>query len=95
MYVEGIKNHEFFKKINWEALEQKEITPPFTPKVSNETDTRNFEIEFTGESVELTPPDDQDDLNDNAQVVGLEDSFAKFSFYGSSKSSEIKPKVKK
>ena len=57
MYVEGIKNHEFFKKINWEALEQKEITPPYTPKVSNETDTRNFEIEFTGESVELTPPD--------------------------------------
>ena len=95
LYVEGIKNHEFFKKINWEALERKEITPPFTPKVSNETDTRNFEIEFTGESVELTPPDDQDDLNDNTEVVGLEDSFAKFSFCGSSKSSEIKPKVKK
>lgn len=35
-----------------------QITPPFKPKVLNETDTRNFDIEFTGESVELTPPDD-------------------------------------
>ena len=57
LYFDGIKNHEFFKTIDWEALERKEITPPFTPLVSNETDTRNFEIEFTGESVELTPPD--------------------------------------
>ena len=57
MYFDRIQNHEFFKTIDWEALERKEITPPFTPLVSNETDTRNFEIEFTGESVELTPPD--------------------------------------
>ena len=57
LYFDRIQNHEFFKTIDWEALERKEITPPFTPLVSNETDTRNFEIEFTGESVELTPPD--------------------------------------
>jgi len=97
LYFDRIQKHEFFKTIDWEALERKEITPPFTPLVSNETDTRNFEIEFTGESVELTPPDqdDQYNLNDNTHVVDLEDSFAKFSFYGSgmNSSSAIKPKV--
>ena len=39
--------------------------------------------------------DDQYNLNDNTHVVDLEDSFAKFSFYGSgmNSSSAIKPKV--
>jgi hypothetical protein len=29
----------------------------------SDTDTRNFDIEFTGESVELTPPDDADQVS--------------------------------
>ena len=39
------------------------IAPSFKPQVLSETDTRKFDIEFTGESVELTPPD-QDDLSE-------------------------------
>jgi len=31
--------------------------PPFKPQVVSDTDTRYFDSEFTGESVELTPPD--------------------------------------
>ena len=34
-----------------------QITPPFKPQVESETDTRYFDSEFTGESVELTPPE--------------------------------------
>lgn len=34
-----------------------QIPPPFKPQVVSDTDTRYFESEFTGESVELTPPD--------------------------------------
>lgn len=34
-----------------------QITPPFKPQVTSETDTRYFDSEFTGESVELTPPE--------------------------------------
>lgn len=34
-----------------------QITPPFKPQVTSDTDTRYFDEEFTGESVELTPPD--------------------------------------
>ena len=33
------------------------MTPPFKPQVMSDTDTRYFDSEFTGESVELTPPD--------------------------------------
>lgn len=34
-----------------------QIPPPFKPQVTTDTDTRYFDSEFTGESVELTPPD--------------------------------------
>ena len=33
------------------------MTPPFKPQVISDTDTQYFDSEFTGESVELTPPD--------------------------------------
>lgn len=52
-----IQQHPFFSSINWNDLLQKKITPPFKPQVTSETDTRYFDSEFTGESVELTPPD--------------------------------------
>lgn len=52
-----IQAHPFFAPINFTDLVQKKISPPFKPQVSSETDTRYFDSEFTGESVELTPPD--------------------------------------
>ncbi|XP_015440462.1 PREDICTED: RAC serine/threonine-protein kinase isoform X2 [Dufourea novaeangliae] len=52
-----IMDHAFFSSIDWSDLVQKKIAPPFKPQVSSETDTRYFDSEFTGESVELTPPD--------------------------------------
>jgi len=51
-----IKNHEFFESIDWNDLVQKRVTPPFKPEVEDEDDTRNFDVQFTGESVRLTPP---------------------------------------
>lgn len=49
--------HAFFSSIDWSDLVQKKINPPFKPQVTSDTDTRYFDSEFTGESVELTPPD--------------------------------------
>jgi len=40
-----------------DAIFSCQISPPFKPQVVSDTDTRYFESEFTGESVELTPPD--------------------------------------
>ncbi|XP_003707740.1 AKT serine/threonine protein kinase [Megachile rotundata] len=52
-----IMDHAFFSSIDWYDLVQKKIPPPFKPQVTSDTDTRYFDSEFTGESVELTPPD--------------------------------------
>lgn len=53
-----IQSHSFFACINWTDLVQRKIEPPFKPQVLSDTDTRYFDSEFTGESVELTPPPD-------------------------------------
>lgn len=29
----AIRNHKFFREIDWEALEQRKVKPPFTPKI--------------------------------------------------------------
>lgn len=55
--VKEIQAHAFFSSINWTDLENKKIPPPFKPEVDSDTDTRYFDSEFTGQSVELTPPD--------------------------------------
>jgi RAC serine/threonine-protein kinase len=55
--ADAVKTHPFFNSINWSDLDKKRVTPPFKPQVVSETDTRYFDSEFTGESVELTPPD--------------------------------------
>lgn len=52
-----IMDHAFFSSIDWSDLVQKKIPPLFKPQVTSDTDTRYFDSEFTGESVELTPPD--------------------------------------
>ncbi|KAI9577510.1 hypothetical protein GQX74_004972 [Glossina fuscipes] len=74
--VREIQTHPFFASINWTDLVQKRITPPFKPQVTSDTDTRYFDKEFTGESVELTPPDPTGPLKSIAE----EPLFPQFSF---------------
>jgi protein-serine/threonine kinase len=40
--IEKIRNHPFFSQTNWEDLENKKITPPFTPQLTSLTDTKYF-----------------------------------------------------
>ena len=37
-----IKEHEFFKGLNWEALFEKKVLAPFIPLIQEETDITNF-----------------------------------------------------
>jgi len=75
-----IMNHAFFKNINWQDLEAKKIEPPFKPQVMSETDTRYFDSEFTGESVELTPPD-ADGPTDISTITEVDETtFPGFSY---------------
>ncbi|CAG9318196.1 unnamed protein product [Blepharisma stoltei] len=47
--VDEIKSHQFFEGTDWNLLEQKRLPTPFTPKITNQLSTENFDEEFTSE----------------------------------------------
>ena len=51
--VDDIKNHPWFSIVDWDALLEKKIIPPFKPKLSSPEDTKYVDSEFT----ELEPVD--------------------------------------
>ncbi|XP_065183412.1 protein kinase C-like [Sycon ciliatum] len=56
---DAIASHPFFKIIDWHALDQRQIRPPFVPKSKTKKDTSNFDSEFTSERPQITPTDRQ------------------------------------
>ncbi|KAI9045801.1 serine/threonine protein kinase SCH9 [Aspergillus affinis] len=42
-----LMEHPFFHDVDWEALCRKEVIPPFKPILKSDTDTSNFDPEFT------------------------------------------------
>ncbi|QKX57302.1 uncharacterized protein TRUGW13939_04414 [Talaromyces rugulosus] len=55
--------HPFFHDVDWEALGHKKVIPPFKPKLKSESDTSNFDPEFT------TALDNSSSLNDRAAAL--------------------------
>lgn len=51
--IDKIKKHSFFKNIDWNAILNKKIKPPFIPRISSDSDTKYIDSEFTN----LTPVD--------------------------------------
>uniref|UniRef100_A0A8D8Y8J7 Protein kinase C n=1 Tax=Cacopsylla melanoneura TaxID=428564 RepID=A0A8D8Y8J7_9HEMI len=49
--------HEYFRRLDWQALEQRELEPPFRPKVLHALDVKYFDTSFTAERPRLTPID--------------------------------------
>ena len=50
-------SHPFYRSINWEHLEQKQIKPPYKPELKSDRDLEHFYKAFTDEPVQLTPDD--------------------------------------
>ncbi|KAH1015452.1 protein kinase C [Dendroctonus ponderosae] len=67
--------HPFFKEIDWNALENRKVKPPFRPKIKNRRDVANFDAEFTREEPVLTPVS-----NEVLQSINQEE-FQGFSIY--------------
>uniref|UniRef100_A0A670KDV0 protein kinase C n=2 Tax=Podarcis muralis TaxID=64176 RepID=A0A670KDV0_PODMU len=70
----NIRDHSFFKAINWTALEKREVEPPFKPKVKSASDYSNFDREFLSEKPRLS-------YSDKNLIDSMDQSaFAGFSF---------------
>ncbi|KAJ6668406.1 hypothetical protein lerEdw1_015783 [Lerista edwardsae] len=72
--IGNIRDHSFFKTINWPALEKREMEPPFKPKVKSASDYNNFDREFLSEKPKLSYSDKN--LIDSMDQT----AFAGFSF---------------
>lgn len=46
--LQEIMNHSWFRDMDWNALLNKKIPPPFTPNVSEEGWLKYFDQDFTG-----------------------------------------------
>ncbi|KAL9934080.1 hypothetical protein V8E36_007162 [Tilletia maclaganii] len=72
--AQDLKEHAFFKDIDWEALAAKRITPPFKPLVESDESTANFDPEFTETNlseVAVIPDFDGVEVTDEDLDVGM------------------------
>jgi len=68
-----VKNHPFFKGIDFDKVLRKEYKPPFIPKLKDDTDLRYFDENFTKLNIEH-------DKNNNEEEEKDEFNFEGFSF---------------
>ncbi|KAI5618410.1 serine/threonine-protein kinase N1 isoform X3, partial [Silurus asotus] len=73
--AEEVKKQPFFRNMDWEALLQRKLPPPFVPTVGDKEDVSNFDEEFTTEAPTLTPPREPRVLSRKDQ-----DSFRDFDY---------------
>ncbi|XP_069674583.1 uncharacterized protein Pkcdelta isoform X2 [Periplaneta americana] len=50
-----VMDQPFFRNMDWYALEQRELEPPFKPRVQHPLDVQYFDKAFTAERAKLTP----------------------------------------
>lgn len=68
-----IKSNDFFKDIDWEQLERRQVKPPYTPPTESDRDLAHFDPDFTQQPVCFTP-DDVDRIRqlDQSEFEGFE-----------------------
>ncbi|KAI9320229.1 kinase-like domain-containing protein [Dichotomocladium elegans] len=70
--AESVKMHPFFESIDWPAVAQLKLEPPYIPKLRSETDISNFDDNF----VTMTPRISRSSSLD----LSVDDPFDRFSF---------------
>lgn len=53
--IEDVKRHEFFATIDWAALMEKRVRPPFIPAVARADDTFYFDSDYTNRDPHDSP----------------------------------------
>lgn len=77
--LQTIKNHRFFRKINWKALEARELEPPIQPLITDPELAENFAQDFTDLPLSPVLTRKFDDVFNDAQT----NPFGGFSFVAS------------
>ncbi|XP_055099983.2 serine/threonine-protein kinase N2-like isoform X1 [Symphalangus syndactylus] len=67
--AEDVKKHPFFCLIDWSALMDKKVKPPFIPTIRGREDVSHFGDEFTSEAPILTPPRERRILSEEEQEM--------------------------
>lgn len=69
-----IKSNDFFRGIDWEKLERRQVKPPYTPPTESDRDLAHFDPDFTQQPVSFTP--------DNQEMISRLDQseFDDFSY---------------
>jgi len=72
---QDVKKHQFFKDIDWEKLEKKELEPPYKPKVKSDISVEQIDTVFTNEKA-------QDSYVENtlSETVQRENNFVGFTY---------------
>uniref|UniRef100_A0A183B321 AGC-kinase C-terminal domain-containing protein n=1 Tax=Echinostoma caproni TaxID=27848 RepID=A0A183B321_9TREM len=73
--AEEVKRQPFFRNLDFVALLDRRLPPPFVPTVNGAEDVSNFDEEFTREQAVLTPAKDRAALTEADQVY-----FADFDY---------------
>ncbi|XP_046680782.1 LOW QUALITY PROTEIN: calcium-dependent protein kinase C-like [Homalodisca vitripennis] len=69
---EDVRGHAFFRRIDWDRIENREVQPPFKPKIKHRKDVSNFDKQFTSEKTDLTPTDKLFMMNlDQTEFMGF------------------------
>ncbi|GAP84950.1 putative serine threonine-protein kinase psk1 [Rosellinia necatrix] len=78
--LDVIKNHRFFRKIDWDRLERREMEPPIQPMITDPELAENFAPEFTDLSLSplTTTKNPWNDISPRGSFK--EDPFRGFSF---------------
>ena len=74
--MEEVLGHPFFKNVDREKLLNKEIEPPFKPKIKSTMDLTNFDPKFVAQDVtESMLPEER-----KKKIEECKDVFDKFGF---------------
>ncbi|XP_064478192.1 protein kinase C, brain isozyme-like isoform X2 [Ornithodoros turicata] len=69
---DDVRTHPFFRRIDWDKIENREVQPPFKPKIKHRKDVSNFDKQFTSEKIDLTPTDKLFMMNlDQTEFMGF------------------------
>lgn len=77
-----LREHAFFQDIDWALFRAKNIPPPFKPHLASETDTSNFDPEFTNESTSVLKK--HIDMGSTPLSPGIQANFHGFTYVDAS-----------